>query len=439
MNISGILERVFNKIPKEHVANIITLKRPGWEPEKKNYKKNEIREEFLSLTTLIEPDEVEDFVEMAVMTKSIGLPAYTYKVNHLNFLTEAESGISIEGVHNMPFQDKYLISIEDIENGDSMLKLTVRLKEYSDYWRRGERCLDTLSAVYRIKISLDKTAKVLTIFSGNNEVQNVIKDYLGFVLKWPIQSYRIRESINQINQIGSASFKTAVLLDFIFTRLHEKGIFSRFKEIKFNTKNKKHTTDGIRNITINGRNLLSSQLACQYITLGSDILSFKVDMTYNDVDFTTLFSLKGKEEDILKIVVIDSDDDIFKQQVIDIIQSEYIELCSTGLKNVQETSDLLKQIYEKFIHGDKLTNEVIQNSSLKIIKSIAGNLEKWDLDDENNLEMLYSFYEENKIILDSVGYDDSNEDILKIKKYIGYDEEEKEQELSEDEEIAIVE
>lgn len=93
----------------------------------------------------------------------------------------------------MPFQDKYLISIEDIENGDSMLKLTVRLKEYSDYWRRGERCLDTLSAVYRIKISLDKTAKVLTIFSGNNEVQNVIKDYLGFILKWPIQSYRIRK------------------------------------------------------------------------------------------------------------------------------------------------------------------------------------------------------------------------------------------------------
>ena len=83
MNISGILERVFNKIPKEHVANIITLKRPGWEPEK--IIKNEIREEFLSLTTLIEPDEVEDFVEMAVMTKSIGLPAYTYKVNHLNF------------------------------------------------------------------------------------------------------------------------------------------------------------------------------------------------------------------------------------------------------------------------------------------------------------------------------------------------------------------
>ena len=75
------------------------------------------------------------------------------KVNHLNFLTEAESGISIEGVHNMPFQDKYLISIEDIENGDSMLKLTVRLKEYSDYWRRGERCLDTLSAVYRIKLA----------------------------------------------------------------------------------------------------------------------------------------------------------------------------------------------------------------------------------------------------------------------------------------------
>ena len=84
---------------------------------RKNYKKNEIKEEFLTLTELIEADEVEDFVEMAVMTKSIGLPAYTYKVNHLNFLTEAESAVSIENVNNMPFQDKYLISIEDIEQG----------------------------------------------------------------------------------------------------------------------------------------------------------------------------------------------------------------------------------------------------------------------------------------------------------------------------------
>ena len=107
-------------------------------------------------------------------------------------------------------------------------------------------------------------------------------------------------------------------------------------------------------------------------------------------------------------------------------------------QNVQETSNLLKQIYEKFINGDRLVNEVIQNSSLQIIKSISRNLEKWDLDDENNLEMLYSFYEESKVILDSVGYDDTNEDILKIKEYIGYDEEEKEQELSEDEETAIV-
>lgn len=46
MNISGILERVFNKIPKEHVANIITLKRPGWEPEKKNYKKMKLERNF---------------------------------------------------------------------------------------------------------------------------------------------------------------------------------------------------------------------------------------------------------------------------------------------------------------------------------------------------------------------------------------------------------
>ena len=235
---------------------------------------------------------------------------------------------------------------------------------------------------------------VATIFTGNHYVQEVISEFLSFVLNWPIQNYRIREVPNQMNNIGNASFKTAALLDLISNRLKNKGFFSRIKEIKFNTKNKRHTNEGIRNITINGRNLLSSHLACEYITLGSDIISFKVDMTYNEEDFSTLFFLKGNDYDILKIVIAGQEDGVFKQEVIDIIQEEYIDMCNNGIHDIAETKKLLESIYDKFIHGDKFVNEVIQASTLRIIDSFADHLDKLDLQDENTLELIEQFYRE---------------------------------------------
>jgi hypothetical protein len=427
LNVRGVLERVYRKINKENVIEVISQKRSGWTPEKKNPKKSELKEEFLELVNFIDPSEIEDFVEMAVMSKNIGLPAYTYRVKSLNFLTngnDEDNSVNLFNIQNHPFNEKYLVTIEEVYEDELELSLTIRLKEYGEYWRYGERNIDTLSAVYKINITLDKRKMVVTIFSGNHYVQEVVSQFLGFVLKWPIQNYRIREIGNQLNQIGNASFKTAALLDLISNRLNNKGFFSRIKEIKFNTKNKRHTSEGIRNITINGRNLLSSQLACEYITLGSDIISFKVEMTYNDENFSTLFFLKGTDLDILKIVVAGQDNEDFKQEVIDIIQEEYIDMCNHGIADIPETKKLLQQIYDKFIHGDKLINEVIQGSTLKIIESFVENLDKLNLQDENILELIEKIYTENKIILDSVGYDEENSNLLVLKEILGLDYEE---------------
>jgi riboflavin synthase len=432
MNLVGVLERVFERIDKEAVIEMIKQRKPNWSLPKKSVKKQELKEEFVSLQELIQPDEVEDFIEMAVMSRAIGLPAYTYKVTNLNFLSPSEENkegdqpIKLQDVNNIPFQRKYSITIENIEEDIQSLLLVIRLKEYSEIWRSGEQNIESLSAVYKINVTLDKTKNVVTIFSGNHKVQEVLKDFFSFVLKWPIQNYRIREIPNQLNQIGNASFKTALLLDFIFNRARERGIFSKFKEIKFNTKNKRHTKEGIRNITINGRNLLSSQLACEYITLGSDIISFKVDMTYNEVDFSSLFFLKGTNLDILKIVVTGQEDENFKQEIVDILQEEYINMCTHGIMDIDETKKLLEQIYDKFIHGDKLVNEVIQGSVLKIVDSVSQNLDKFDIQDENILDMLTEFYRENKVILDSVGFDGVSEGLDRIKEHINYEENEEE-------------
>ncbi|PFX65025.1 hypothetical protein COL37_31905, partial [Bacillus toyonensis] len=215
MSIENILDEVFRKMNKENVMETLREKLGNWNPVKKNPKKAELKEDFMGLARLIKPDEIEDFIEMAVMARTIGLPAYTYRVTNLNFLnsTEDETRLRLEDIEDRPFQEN-LITIEGTEENETELKLTMRMKEYAGYWRLGVRNTDTLSAVYKIEVLLDKENMVATIFTGNHHVQEVVKNFLSSVLKWPIQSYKIREIFNQVNEIGSASYKTAILLDF---------------------------------------------------------------------------------------------------------------------------------------------------------------------------------------------------------------------------------
>jgi hypothetical protein len=420
MNISGILRRVFDRVPKENVVSIISDKKSGWVPDKKHKKKSDLLDEFLKLETLINEDEVEDFIEMAVMTRMKGFPAYTYKIGNLNFLYSSDNTelIQLQDIVNYPFKDIYTVSVERIDEQAETLKVVIRLKEYAEAWRTGLRSPDSISAVYKINISVDKSKKVLTIHSGDYHLQEVIKDFLGFVLKWPLQAYRIRET-NQAVDIGSASFKTAIIIDLIFNRLKDHGIFSKFKEIRFNTKNKSHLKDGIRNVTISGRNIVSSQLACEYITLGSDIISFKVEMTYNEIDFTTEFSLKGTDTDIMKIVVTHNVDESFKNEVINIIQEEYIEMCNSGIKDISETKKHLEQIYIKFIRGDKLVNEVIEDNTLKILELLVQATEYLKDQDEIIINIYTEFVNRSQAILDTIGYDGDSGDIKRIKEFIG--------------------
>ncbi|MEC5425125.1 hypothetical protein QGM71_16690 [Virgibacillus sp. C22-A2] len=406
-----ILSRVFDRLNKETVIEVIQKMKQGWTPSKKQKRvKKELLDDFLQLADLINDERIEDFVEMAVMTKQIGLPAYTYKVNNLNFLQEHP----IREITDFVLFEKFLITIEESSETDQELKMQLRIKEYNERWRHGG-VLDrnSLTAVYKINVSLDKEKNKITINAGSDLIHEVTRQFVLQALKWPVISYRIVEKANQSYQIGNASYKTAILLDFINNRLNPSGIDAKFKEIKFNTRGKLHNSEGIRNVTINGNDILSSQLACEYITLGSGIVSFKLSLTYNEQDFSAIFSLKGENDDLMKIVIVDLDNQEIKEEIMELIQEHYIDMCNEGLKDIDATKRILETIYDKYTEGDKFVFQVIQDSVLKVNECLANSIEDTDIEDDF-YELITEIVYNNKIILDAAGYNGINEDLEKI-------------------------
>lgn len=343
---------------------------------------------------------------MAVMKKTIGLSAYTHRVSNHDFL----EGKTIDQINteyaldNYVYQNIYTITANVVNINVNELVLNVRIKEYSEVWKTGIRNIEGLTSVYNQKVELKRGSGVVTIYSGNHEVRDVIKSLLETRFHWPLQPYAIKEITAQKNQIGSVSFKTAVILDFILNRLKEQhSISSGFKEIKFSLGT---GSDGIKNVTINGRDILTTPLACEYISLGHDIESFKVSMALNGVDFQGIFYLKGVNKDKLKIVIVDVDDETFKANVMSIIQNEYICLCNVGIFNLVATIQLLESIKIKFVHKDTLVKDAIESNTLNLLEIFIGLMnEKLDTEDAEVIRTANDFIQAAKIISQSIGSD----------------------------------
>ncbi|RKN74987.1 hypothetical protein [Paenibacillus ginsengarvi] len=425
MNKKGVLSRVLERIPLPDAIDIIYDRIPGWTPAKKPRRKADVKDQFLSLDTIIPDEEIEDFVQMAVMKRSVGLPVYTYKISNLDFLNDVtdEKLSEIYNFVDQPFNPNfYTVSCNLDVNDETKLTLNIRIKEYTSSWKTLVNNAESLSAVFTSNVKLDKAKKVVSVYSGNHQVQDVIVRYLSTVLKWPLNSYRVKEFTNQTFQLGNASFKTAVLLDLIYNRLQNKGVSSTFKELKFFIGGKRKK-DGVRDVAIGGKDLLYSQLACEYITLGSDIISFKVDVEFAGQEFSTIFQLKGPNNDILKLVIVDTDDDTLKKSVMDIIQAEYIDMCNTGIMNMPETMKLLESIFNKFQQKDKLLTEVIEEESINSIGIIVSLLDKLSDQDEEVILLVKKFANCHRTILDTIGYDEKNDELQKLFDFVGIESE----------------
>lgn len=414
MNISGVLARVFNRISADDALEIIKERLPSALPTKKPKKKSDIEETFLSLASIIRPEEIEDFVQMAVMKKMKGLPVYTYRVTDLNSVDH----INVAKV-NFPIEETYTVSVQVVENNNDELVLDFRVKEFTDMWKTGVKNTESLSAVYTAKVLLNKNNSVLSIYTGNYEVQRVIEKYLSLDIKWPISPYKLKVINNQIRANENASYKTSLVLDFVYNRLVSQGINANFREIKFSTGSKHRTKEGIKDVTINGQNLLSSQLACEYITFGSDIVYFKLDMMKNDEMFTGVFYLTGNKNDEMKIVIFDNESNVFKKIAIEQIQSEYIEMCNKGINDSKNTERMLDQVYTKYQNKDYLLNKSLQSNVLSSLGAITDLIEHVDEENEEVRILVGTILQSNKFLLDAVAFEGDSSELEKLRIFIG--------------------
>ncbi|HGA0701785.1 TPA: hypothetical protein ACIQN5_002700 [Bacillus cereus] len=425
MNKVGILQRVFNRTNKEDIIEIIKERITGWTPT--SPKKVDLEPVFLELANLIKDNEIEDFVEMAVMRKNQGLPAYTYKVANLRFL-EGKGTEEIEKEYkkiNTPFKTAYAISVEEIVNEEEFLQFKIRLKEYNNSFITGIKSTENLSAVYRASIRLNKHNKMVTIFAGDQDFHEIIVEYLKSIFKWPLESYEITVKTHQSAQIQSASFKTSSLFDFMYNRLSARGIKALWVgELKFKVSKKQIARTKIKNVTINGEDILMSQLACEYISLGSDIIFTKVSFVKDKQEFTCKIYLQGKKNNILKFVIQDNSDEVFCNDIMEILQEEYIRMCTDGILDINATKQRMEKVYEKFIQSsegslNEAINNLIKENSLNTIKCIAEISTSFNLQDEFVVKQLREFVHYNKTILNTVGFGEDSEELLQIKELLG--------------------
>lgn len=381
MNTEGVLDRLFNRLNRKSVEEL--MRKWGVYPDGEKVKnKAQLRPYFLELSSLINEEELKDFVEMAVHVKNKGLPAFTHKLVDANNFT----GKSIEDLktdfqkNDFPIGGIFTVSSTLTELINGKYSINFKVKKYEEAWRSGELNIQGLSAVYKTKVTIDLNKNIVTIFSGDDETHGVIYNYLGTVLRLPIQSYRIKSTNSKLTWEQNASYLTALFLDFVFNRLKVKGYDSTFSHIKF-----KVGSDDIKEVTINGKNIINSYLACEYIVLGRDIINFKIHLFDSIRSFSCNFELKSN--DMLKIVVLDVSDESAKEKIMTDIQEEYISLCESGIMDYPSTSKLLERIAERFANKEKLFMDSLRESIVSTVSHLSNLLHHVKRNDSSVIEV----------------------------------------------------
>lgn len=383
MNKLGILERFFNRSSKEKIESIMREK-GIYDETKKSKTKKELLPDFLTISDMIDEEELNDFIESAVFVKTKGLPIYTHKLSNKKFF-EKKSLEDFQKAFNIlsrPFTNKYSITTNLINNNDHYFEIKFIVKEYEDVWKNGELNNESLSAMYICKVTINLEKNVVTIICGDDNTHKVMHNFISVVFGLPLQSYSIQDKQSNLSWEQNASYKTALFLDFINNRLKVRGIESTFSYLKFKVGN----TD-IKDVTINGKDIISSYLACEYVVLGKDIVNFRVNMIKDGSKFSCNFELKTTNLDILKIVILDSRDEEFKNEIMDIIQTEYILMCENGMLDSDNTISILEEIYIKYGNKDKLFNETLENNITEFSKSLIDLLDDLNKNDHSKKEI----------------------------------------------------
>jgi hypothetical protein len=349
INRNSVLERAFHRFSKVQVIEYIKGYRVGFVLDKDKKNKGDLKDDFLLLKNVLSEQDIINLAEMAVMKRKKGLSAYTYNFKNLGKLKDKTiEEIKTEFVKSYVLNSMFEVVLVDTKLEDEKLTLSIKVKEYGTYWKMGVQDLNSLTAVYDNKVTFEKDTKKVSIEAGDDNIEDVIEKFLSIRLGIPLVPYTIRIFNSSYTEQDSASEKTMLIFDFIYNRLPAKGISSSFNDVKFKMKNSTRN-GGVKGITVHGNDIIASDEACKYITLSNDIVSFKTTSLYQGSKVNIQFSLKGKDFDKMKIVILDNKSELYKQEVMNLLQKEYILMCSEGIKNIVETRRMLEPIYQSYI------------------------------------------------------------------------------------------
>lgn len=427
-DFKNVLKGVFDKSNKETIIETIKKYFPDWVPTKKQLSvKKELYDQFMLIEELLDQAvSIQDLLETAALVRTQGFPAYTYKLDNSKVeKLEGKDTYIPTDCKNYVFKDKYQISIQEISELDNNIEFELEVKEHNEVWKYGSLSADSLSGLSRVKVNFEKQQEKLSIYAGNENINDVCKEFIKEFLKWPLETYLLKSKFTQASQIDNTDFITALVLDFVYNRLSNKGFEAKFKEIKFrnsDTVNNKRNA-GIKAVTLNGKDIISSQLACEYVTLGSSIERFKLEVGYKGLNFGADFTFKGKDNNQLKIVIYETN--TLNKEIMSKLQTEYIDMCNVGIKDLKATVELLETIRETFIKADKyvyeLVEELVANNNEYLLQIATENIDKID---ENSIENIYNLAYNNEVLLQTIGISELDPNLESLYEIIGYEIEE---------------
>ncbi|HDR8084502.1 TPA: hypothetical protein VCA30_001000 [Bacillus cereus] len=348
INPRSVLGEAFGKLTRIEVIDYIISKNAGWVLDKKNKKKRDLEGDFLGLENILSKKEIVQLAEMTVMKKTRGLPSYTYRYKNLGKLKDKDlNELKTAFEKSYPINSVHEIVVTEISMDEGKIILAVKVKEFKTSWKTDIQDLGSLTGVYETQVIVDETLGKISIEVGDDKIEEVIEAFLTYRLAIPLIPYTIGVFNAPYSQSDSATEKTMLIFDFVYNRLPSKGISSKFNDVKFKISNVA-LSGGVRGVTLHGQDIINSDEACKYITLGNDIVTFKTTSIYKGERLNITFHLKGKEFDKLKIIIMDDKPDNFKREVMEQIQAEYIAMCKEGVKDIESTKQRLELIYVKF-------------------------------------------------------------------------------------------
>lgn len=345
----NVVSRAFYKLSRAQVIEYIKDKKDGWVLDKKNKKKRDLEDAFMDLEKVLTDQDIRDLAEMNVMKRKKGLAAYTYSFKSLGKLKDKTiQQLKQEFQRSYVITSMYEVILTEITIRDNKIILLLKVKEYGNYWKTGVQNLGSLTAVYENKVIFETNINKISIEVGDDNIEDIIEKFLVSRFNVSLEPYTI--NIFNVTSSGndSATEKTMLIFDYIYNRLSSREISSNFNDVKFGMNNAARS-GGVKSVTVNGDDIIKSDEACKYITLGNDIISFKTTSIYKGSKVNVTFSLRGKDKDKLKIAILNNKAESFKQELMHIMQEEYILMCKDGIKDISTTRRRLEPIYQSFI------------------------------------------------------------------------------------------